>query len=111
MELSKETCDRLQEHLPRLGDLYQRGLLVPFLGSGMSASACTLWKDFVSKLEGQIDLNSAGGTTAPELVQRAARAVRRLRQMRSMQFLDIVRNALRGEEPEVAPKATLALAK
>jgi hypothetical protein len=110
MELSKQAQEQFNEHLPRLGDLYQRGLLVPFVGSGMSVPACTLWAEFVSKLEQLIHLKSAGGTTAPELVQRSARAVRRLRQMRSTQFFDIVKTALEGDKPEVAPLATLALA-
>ncbi|HZI03792.1 MAG TPA: hypothetical protein VEZ71_07205, partial [Archangium sp.] len=36
--------------LPFLASAYRRGVLVPFIGSGMSIPACTGWLDFLTQL-------------------------------------------------------------
>src|SRR5688500_8634315 len=45
------SCMRIEDALPRLTAAYHRGLLVPFLGAGMSASVYPEWKGFVKALE------------------------------------------------------------
>lgn len=39
------------ESLDLLASLYDRGLLVPFIGSGMSAGPCVLWNQLIDRLE------------------------------------------------------------
>lgn len=62
-----------------LAAAYDRGCLVPFIGSGMSVPACPDWSGFVSRLE-----NSAGISTPMHmnqyLIQRALLAQKTLRQ-------------------------------
>lgn len=38
--------------MPNLMAAYDHGRLVPFLGGGASVGGCTLWPEFVAKLEG-----------------------------------------------------------
>ena len=45
---------KLQEILPRLVTAYHEGLLVPFIGSGMSAGSCVSWHTLLSNLERQV---------------------------------------------------------
>ena len=75
-------CMTLDDLLPQLAHSYSRGLLVPFLGAGMSAGACPLWKEFVFHLENRAEIDSSDQQdeiSSAELIQRAARAVRRLK--------------------------------
>lgn len=44
---------KFEDILPQLASTYQRGVLVPFIGSGMSRPACTSWLDFLRKLAGE----------------------------------------------------------
>ena len=43
--------------LPNLVTLYQRGLLVPFIGSGMSRPTCTSWNIFLATLAHQAGMD------------------------------------------------------
>lgn len=48
--------------LPHLAASYRRGLLTPFLGSGMSVPVCTSWTNFL------VALATAAGFTVPEQI-------------------------------------------
>jgi hypothetical protein len=50
--------------LPNLASLYHRGLLVPFIGSGMSRPACTSWNTFLEKLARQAGMDTEADTLA-----------------------------------------------
>ena len=45
-----DTLLGFQDVLPHIATLYRRGLLVPFIGSGMGFPACTSWKEFLRRL-------------------------------------------------------------
>ncbi|WP_437820100.1 SIR2 family protein [Sorangium sp. So ce1078] len=51
--------------LPYLASAYRRGVLAPFIGSGMSRPACTSWLDLLVRLAGE------AGVEVPEHLQRA----------------------------------------
>ncbi|XXX81807.1 SIR2 family protein [Sorangium sp. So ce134] len=51
--------------LPYLASAYRRGVLAPFIGSGMSRPACTSWLDLLLRLAGET------GVEVPERLQRA----------------------------------------
>jgi len=87
---------------------YDRGLLVPFIGAGMSSPACQLWEGFVSKLERRARCATSAGDR--ELVHRAARAVRKLRFGSGETLADAVRLVLSdGTQP--IPRQTVKLAR
>lgn len=87
-----------------LATAYTRGLLVPFLGAGMSAppagssgrrgDGLPLWGGFVAGLEAVAGSSSPGST---ELTERAAAAVRRLQHASPDGLAEGVRTALGGE--------------
>lgn len=83
--------------LLRLRHLYKQGILVPFLGAGMSVDGCPLWKDFVVNLEREAKLthiSTQAQDSASELIQRAARVVRKLKNENYEDFANAVRGAL-----------------
>ena len=41
--------------LPRLVAAYEKGLLVPFIGAGMSVDVCTDWPYFIYALEDRVE--------------------------------------------------------
>jgi hypothetical protein len=71
---------------------YDRGLLVPFIGAGMSVPVYPLWGEFVTRLEQQAHIVSAAESR--DLVQRAARAAHRLRHATGHHLANAVRKAL-----------------
>ena len=96
--------------LPRLVSAHDRGLLVPFLGAGMSIPALSGWSEFVDRLEDRADpgaarrrrqRRAAEGNGRPEssesIVRRANDAARRLRLRGEESFLESVRVALLRE--------------
>jgi hypothetical protein len=89
---------------------YGQGLLVPFIGAGLSAPTCPLWPDFVAKLERAAGVSSQDSTISGDaLIRRSARAVRKLRNESSL--ADAVRTAIYAESDRFKPpKATTALA-
>ncbi len=62
----------------RLVAAYDQGLLVLFLGAGMSAPACPLWEPFVTRLERHAGIEPARNDH--HFIERTARASRRVRQ-------------------------------
>ncbi|MBW3655601.1 MAG: SIR2 family protein [Gemmatimonadetes bacterium] len=100
-----------QAALPRLAAAYDQGLLVPFLGAGMSRPACPDWVGLIQGLEaaGGID-PSAGGTGAQDLVRRGNRAVRALRRRNDDAFIAAMRRTLYAQKAG-APPQTEALAR
>jgi SIR2-like domain len=87
---------------------YERGLLVPFIGAGMSVDVCRLWGGFVDELERRAGLPRPAGDGDP--VQRAARAVQRLRFGSREGVADGVSAALLARGPGKPPPQTEALA-
>lgn len=96
--------------LDRLIVAYERGLLVPFLGAGMSAGVCRLWSSFVVELERRARLRPRVGDAEP--THRAARAVRRLRLGSGEHLGDAVAaSVLCGDGPGPPPEQTGELAR
>lgn len=48
--------------LARLTTLYDRGLLVPFTGAGVSAPNSPLWEEFIQHLEVEARIQPGSGT-------------------------------------------------
>lgn len=102
---------RIETVLPRLAAAYDRGLLVPFIGAGLSAPTCRLWDQFIPALEELAGVRTQNGSAIPdELVQRGNRAIRRLRALSKAEVAAAVRTALHagGTQP---PAQTVALAR
>jgi hypothetical protein len=98
----------LEAWLGRLTVAYERGLLVPFIGAGMSDDVCRLWNPFVAELERLAGLPAA--TRRDDPTHRAARAVRALRLAKGEELGDVVAKALLSRGPEGPPPQTTALA-
>jgi hypothetical protein len=105
------------ELIPRLVQANDRGLLVPFTGSGMSYDACVNWQKLIENLDRQADKEPSAHwspearPTESELVREAFNAVRRLRRRCSLkEFAEEVRRALR-EKHGIIPRQTTALAR
>jgi hypothetical protein len=94
--------------LERVLVTYGRGLLVPFIGAGMSVNVCRLWDGFIAELEQQAVVPSARAETDP--AQRAARAVRKLRRGSGDGVADAVSAALLSNGPGRPPPQSEALA-
>ena len=86
---------------------YERGLLVPFTGAGMSAPACRLWRSFIEELETQAGVETPDSEM--DLTARGARAVRRLR-LDSDKNFELSTAAALSHGPQNPPDQTLALA-
>lgn len=102
--------DRL---LPRLVAAYERGRLVPFLGSGMSMPVAKSWKGLITGLEAAAGIapSTQDADQRPEaLVRRANKATRKLRLADAEHFHSVVR-ALMGDPRASIPPQTLALAR
>jgi hypothetical protein len=83
--------------LPRLVSAHDQGLLVPFLGAGMSVGACPDWKDMIQRLEAEAELapvEPGEAELAADLVRRANTAVRILKRRKPGEFPRAVRRAL-----------------
>ena len=89
---------------------YERGLLVPFIGAGMSSPVCHLWERFVESLTKAAGLDPRKKTRASsDPVQRAAEAVRLLRFRGDDSLAKGVRQALPTGSADPLPQ-TAALA-
>jgi hypothetical protein len=88
------------DHNPPFGELamaYERGLLTPFTGAGLSRETCPDWARFVDDLEAAAVVKGDGGKTSAELIRRAWRAVRVLRHQGSTALEQAVRHSLYGK--------------
>jgi SIR2-like domain len=106
----------IEQALPQLVGAYDAGLLVPFIGAGMSTPATPGWGAFVANLEieaasedgGSSGQRSTGDPAA--LVRRANRAVRVLKRREKPSFPKAVRQALYAtKHGQVVPEQTRAL--
>ena len=100
--------------LPRLVGAYESGRLVPFIGSGLSAGACTSWPEMIARLETRAfderGRRSNGRAKPSDLIERANGAVRALKTGAPRAFEKAMRYAVVAR-PDTIPKATRALAK
>ncbi|RKH14788.1 SIR2 family protein [Corallococcus sp. CA053C] len=64
---------------PRLASLYHRGLLVPFIGAGLSRPTCPGWGDFITHLETSAATGVGTGRDTAALIRRANKTVLALR--------------------------------
>lgn len=86
--------------IPHITSLYRQGLLVPFIGSGMSIGICTNWQEFISKLSKEVDIKHPDfppekGKTEPAVLYRLAdRAVSSLKMMKDDERAKKLRQAL-----------------
>ena len=99
----------LDDWLDQLIVAYERGLLVPFIGAGMSHDVCRLWSPFVAELERLA--GRAPPTRRDDPTHRAARAVRTLRLSKGEELGDVVAEALLSRGPGRPPPQTAALAR
>lgn len=100
-----------EDALPRLASTYDKGLLVPFLGAGMSRPACPDWAGLIEELERQSGVQPGEGAVGPaDLVRRANRAVRILKRKNRDDFPRALRHAL-YPSPMQPPPQTEALAR
>lgn len=103
-------------HNPAFGELamaYERGLLTPFTGAGLSRDTCPGWPQFVEDLETAAAAKGDGGETSTELIRRAWRAVRVLRHQGSDALEQAVHHSLYGRLDAgkcAVPAQTIALA-
>jgi hypothetical protein len=70
---------------------YDKGNLVPFLGSGMSVPACAGWKPMLESLEALAHIAAGQGT---DLAARAERAVRFLKNRGKEHFVRALKQAV-----------------
>ena len=74
---------------------YDRGRLVPFLGSGMSIPTCTNWTEFVQRLEYRAGIRQhADQQGATRLMERAATAMHALRLRDGASLTNAIREAV-----------------
>jgi hypothetical protein len=100
---------QFEEALPRLAAAYDRGLLVPFLGAGMSRPACPDWTGLITGLERQCGIDPPSTPPiAADLVRRGHRAVRILKRRNPDGFSNAVKKALFTSDHKPPPQ-TLAL--
>lgn len=103
--------------LSYLASAYRRGVLVPFIGSGMSVGACTSWQAFLEKLAVEAGLAGAGGkkVETSELYRLADQAAHGLRILNAEARAHAYRRALLSEEKSAGacaiPPQTQALAR
>lgn len=86
----------------------RRGLLVPFVGLGLSLPVCRSWAGMIDRLE--VRAGTVPGHGGPDLARRAAHALDRLRLGRGLTTSEIVREVLLERGPAAPPEATRALA-
>jgi hypothetical protein len=102
------------ELLPHLVAAYERGRLVPFIGSGLSMPVCPSWKVFVEALELAVGAGAAqidgAASDSESLIRRANLASRALRLRDPDGFAKVVERAL-GVERSDPPPQTVALAR
>jgi hypothetical protein len=95
----------LLDALPRLTAAYHRGLLVPFLGAGMSRETCPGWNALVEALAKDDGVSTVGfsesadgapTTGSDQLIRVGSQVIRVLRRDSSTREFSAVRLALCG---------------
>jgi hypothetical protein len=95
--------------------LYRQGVLVPFIGSGMSLPTCTTWVEFLRKLAEEAgieipnELVEGDSIVEPQTLYRFAdQTVAAIRPLRNIERARVYRNALRAwrdvDNPEIPPQ-------
>jgi hypothetical protein len=88
---------------------YDRGRLVPFIGSGMSMPSCVSWKVFVERLEKEAKLDAEiEKVNQVGLIPRAHQAIGKIRMHSKEEFAKIVERSLWDKKS--VPKKTVTLA-
>ena len=115
---SPHIIENIEELVPLLASIYQRGRLVPFVGAGMSDPSLPLWHKFLSNLEQDAEAarkahgwpSETAGNGPPEVrAQRAKTIIRNLRGEPC--FISAVHRALLPDGQRAAvPEQTMALA-
>lgn len=104
---------QFEQLLPRLVAEYERGRLVPFIGSGMSMPVAPSWKALIEGLEQAAGIEPSvreADNRSEGLVRRANKATRRLRLADEENFYEVARR-LMGPFPCEPPPQTEALAR
>jgi hypothetical protein len=93
--------------LANLAACYDRGLLVPFIGSGMSLPACASWGDMVKSLEQRAGIQPGQGNA--DALRRCERAIERLR-FRRENVAELVYGSIGARPGNAPPPQALLLA-
>lgn len=85
-----------EEALPRLVSTYNKGRLVPFTGSGISAPSIPTWQEFISRLSSLagIELKKKEKQTAAELIANSELVVAKLIRQDKSKFNELVVKSL-----------------
>ncbi|ATB49292.1 SIR2 family NAD-dependent protein deacylase [Corallococcus macrosporus] len=94
---------------PRLASLYHRGLLVPFIGAGLSRPACPGWGGLITRLEAAAATGAGTGEDPLSLIRRANKTVLALRHRGQGALEKAVREAL-TTTPVTIPESATCLA-
>jgi hypothetical protein len=102
MQLARQKFD-----IVNLGAAYDRGRLVPFIGSGMSSPACSSWSFMITQLERQAGI--VNESVGKDLIQRALFALQVLRQQ-GTDIAGAISQSIYVGDGEIVPPQTRALA-
>lgn len=98
--------DPFSKALPLLVRAYQEGLLVPFIGAGMSHDRCPLWPEMVARLEAEASRGEGGPAhvartrtagSSDELIRRVHHATAILRRQGPNMLAGALRRVLYGQ--------------
>ena len=99
----------LEQILPRLVSAYDHGILVPFLGAGMSMNLSPDWAALINALEGP-DASTRRKSRAPQepavMIQRANAAIRLLTMRAATERSERMRGALYTRMPKARRNVT-----
>ncbi|XXF76070.1 SIR2 family protein [Myxococcaceae bacterium GXIMD 01537] len=93
----------------RLATLYHRGVLVPFIGAGLSRPTCPGWGEFINRLESAAAVEAGAGHDPASLVRRANKTVLALRHRGQEALIEACRTALSSKDVHI-PEGTQRLA-
>lgn len=105
------TALTFEKALPQLTVAYERGVLVPFLGAGMSRDACPTWAELIRALEQKAGIEAdQAKDSAADLIRRADRVSRAIRRSTPDRFAQVIRKALYPKGTTEPPAQTRHLA-
>jgi hypothetical protein len=105
-----------EDVLPQLAGLYRHGLLVPFLGAGMSRNVCCGWEQMIKNLASEMGISIRGESgknslTPSEIIRIADEIISLLRPYKIETQIKIYQNALLAEPIlKTVPSQTQVLA-